>query len=136
MAKDPKNRYRSVESLIGAIESLLPATTVSRALTPVVGVPRSPPRTCSPFGRKHRSSAITHALDGRRRGPGRFDRTGPVGRVDALSALDVLERKKSRHEKRHPRAAEHADDEGDDGAAAAPRRKVLCPSARTARNSE
>jgi hypothetical protein len=28
--------------LIGAIESLLPATTVSRALTPVVGVPAIP----------------------------------------------------------------------------------------------
>ena len=42
MAKDPKNRYRSVESLIGAIETLLPATTVSRALTPVVGVPVIP----------------------------------------------------------------------------------------------
>jgi serine/threonine-protein kinase len=42
MAKDPKDRYRSVESLIGAIESLLPATTISRALTPVVGVPVIP----------------------------------------------------------------------------------------------
>ena len=42
MAKDPKSRYRSVESLIGAIESLLPATTLSRALTPVVGVPVIP----------------------------------------------------------------------------------------------
>ena len=42
MAKDPQERYRSVESLIGAIESLLPATTISRALTPVVGVPLIP----------------------------------------------------------------------------------------------
>jgi len=42
MAKDPKDRFRSVESLIGAIESLLPATTLSRALTPVVGVPVMP----------------------------------------------------------------------------------------------
>jgi serine/threonine protein kinase len=42
MAKDPVERYRSVESLIGAIESLLPATTISRALTPVVGVPVIP----------------------------------------------------------------------------------------------
>ena len=42
MAKDPVERYRSVESLIGAIESLLPAMTLSRALTPVVGVPVIP----------------------------------------------------------------------------------------------
>jgi eukaryotic-like serine/threonine-protein kinase len=42
MAKEPTNRYRSVESLIGAIESLLPATTVPRALTPIVGVPVIP----------------------------------------------------------------------------------------------
>ncbi len=42
MAKEPANRYRSVESLIGAIEALLPATTVPRALTPVVGVPVIP----------------------------------------------------------------------------------------------
>jgi eukaryotic-like serine/threonine-protein kinase len=38
MAKEPAKRYRSVESLIGAIESLLPAASVPRALTPVVGV--------------------------------------------------------------------------------------------------
>jgi len=42
MAKEPKDRFRSIESLIGAIESLLPATTLSRALTPVVGVPVIP----------------------------------------------------------------------------------------------
>ena len=42
MAKDPAERYRSVESLIGAIETLLPTTTVPRALTPVVGVPVIP----------------------------------------------------------------------------------------------
>jgi len=42
MAKDPKERFRSLESMIGAIESLLPATNISRALTPVVGVPVIP----------------------------------------------------------------------------------------------
>ncbi|HEX7499293.1 MAG TPA: serine/threonine-protein kinase [Polyangia bacterium] len=42
MAKEPSNRYRSVESLIGAIEFLLPATTVPRAFTPIVGVPAIP----------------------------------------------------------------------------------------------
>jgi serine/threonine-protein kinase len=42
MAKDAKDRFRSIESLIGAMESLLPATTLSRALTPVVGVPVIP----------------------------------------------------------------------------------------------
>ena len=42
MAKDPNDRYRSMESLIGAIESLLPPTTVPRALTPVRGVPAIP----------------------------------------------------------------------------------------------
>jgi Serine/threonine protein kinase len=39
MAKDPNQRFRSVEMLIGAIESLLPPTSALRALTPVVGVP-------------------------------------------------------------------------------------------------
>jgi serine/threonine-protein kinase len=38
MAKDPKDRYRSVESLIGAIEAWLPATAMPRALTPIVGI--------------------------------------------------------------------------------------------------
>jgi eukaryotic-like serine/threonine-protein kinase len=42
MAKDPRDRYRSVEMLIGAIEALLPATSILRALTPVVGVPIIP----------------------------------------------------------------------------------------------
>jgi eukaryotic-like serine/threonine-protein kinase len=42
MAKDPRDRYRSVEMLIGAIESLLPAASVLHALTPVVGVPIIP----------------------------------------------------------------------------------------------
>ena len=42
MAKDPNDRYRSIESLIGAIESLLPAMTLPRALTPIVGVPVIP----------------------------------------------------------------------------------------------
>jgi len=42
MAKKPNDRYRSMESLIGAIESLLPPTTVPRALTPVRGVPSIP----------------------------------------------------------------------------------------------
>jgi eukaryotic-like serine/threonine-protein kinase len=42
MAKDPKDRHRSLEMLIGAIESLLPATSLMRALTPVVGVPIIP----------------------------------------------------------------------------------------------
>jgi serine/threonine-protein kinase len=48
MAKDPKDRYRSIEMLIGAIESLLPAAAVLRALTPVVGVPLIPPRGLGP----------------------------------------------------------------------------------------
>jgi serine/threonine-protein kinase len=39
MAKNPQDRFRSVEMLIGAIESLLPPTSVLHALTPVVGVP-------------------------------------------------------------------------------------------------
>lgn len=47
MAKNPKDRYRSVEMLIGAIESLLPAASVLRALTPVVGVPIIPSRAPS-----------------------------------------------------------------------------------------
>jgi eukaryotic-like serine/threonine-protein kinase len=44
MAKDPDDRYRSVEMLIGAIEAILPAAAVLGALTPVVGVPIIPPR--------------------------------------------------------------------------------------------
>jgi hypothetical protein len=39
MAKNPQDRFRSVEMLIGEIESLLPPTSVLHALTPVVGVP-------------------------------------------------------------------------------------------------
>jgi eukaryotic-like serine/threonine-protein kinase len=39
MAKEPHERFRSVEMLIGAIESLLPSHSVLHALTPVVGVP-------------------------------------------------------------------------------------------------
>jgi serine/threonine-protein kinase len=42
MAQDPDQRFRSVEMLIGAIESLLPPTSMLRALTPVVGVPIIP----------------------------------------------------------------------------------------------
>lgn len=42
MAKDPQARFRSVEMLIGAIESLLPPAAMLRALTPVVGVPIIP----------------------------------------------------------------------------------------------
>ncbi len=42
MAKDPNQRFRSVEMLIGAIESLQPPTSALRALTPVVGVPLIP----------------------------------------------------------------------------------------------
>jgi serine/threonine protein kinase len=42
MAKDPGQRYRSVEMLIGAIETLLPSVSVMHALTPVVGVPIVP----------------------------------------------------------------------------------------------
>lgn len=50
MAKDPKDRYRSIEMLIGAIEALLPAAAVLRALTPVVGVPLIPSRGAGPSG--------------------------------------------------------------------------------------
>jgi hypothetical protein len=39
MAMDPNQRFRSIEMLIGAIESLQPSTLALRALTPVVGVP-------------------------------------------------------------------------------------------------
>lgn len=42
MARDPKDRYRSMESLIGAIESLLPPSPIPRALTPIRGVPAVP----------------------------------------------------------------------------------------------
>jgi serine/threonine-protein kinase len=48
MAKDPRDRYRSVEMLIGAIESILPAASVLRALTPVVGVPIIPSQGTGP----------------------------------------------------------------------------------------
>jgi serine/threonine protein kinase len=42
MARDPKDRYRSMESLIGAIESLLPPSPIPRSLTPIRGVPAVP----------------------------------------------------------------------------------------------
>jgi len=94
MAKDPKNRYRSVESLIGAIESLLPATQPFRAPSRPSSAYRDPAADMlRRSGENTDPRQSRHALDGRRRGPGRFDRTGPVGRVDALSALDVLERR-------------------------------------------
>jgi len=39
MAQDPRDRFRSIEMLIGAIENLLPPVSKLHALTPVVGVP-------------------------------------------------------------------------------------------------
>jgi serine/threonine protein kinase len=39
MAKDPRDRFRSIEMLIGAIEYLLPPISKLHPLTPVVGIP-------------------------------------------------------------------------------------------------
>jgi serine/threonine-protein kinase len=48
LAKDPKDRHRSIEMLIGAIEELPVAASALHALTPVVGVPIMPRRAAVP----------------------------------------------------------------------------------------